>query len=327
LEALLRYDPRKWRTVEKEEFADALFSVRVYVLAVRGLSDEVQDHADAQLRRHSAYLGAIEIDPGTRIHWRLYRRGLVPRYRYVDGEIRIFYPKFEELEGADVRDVGMAADLKRLGFRVTFEDSGLRQTIFDPYQSFEHSKREASLERYLSEHLASIADEILLRLGASDPRLKDTLYAAFRAFERIETVDDIAQVALSCRRFLEGLASMLYPPREGLVRDRRVSASEYRNRLWAYAEERLGGGEQRLAIAQLDDVGRRIDVIDRLANKGVHGRVSRLDVHRLIVALLVLTYDLLSLTPPPLQAPAEPYVESLEEIARDLIAKHPKGTD
>jgi len=319
LEALLGYHPRRWRTVENEEFAAALFSVRVYVLAAQGLSENAQDYVDAQLRRQTAYLGAIEIDPENRIHWTLYRRSLIPRYRYVDGEIRIFYPKFEEREGADVKDTGTAADLTRRGFRVTFEDSGVRQTVFDPYQSFEHSKREASLERYLSGHLASIADEILLRLGASDPRLKDTLYAAFRAFERIETADDIAQVALSCRRFLEGLANMLYPPREGLVGGRRVSAAEYRNRLWAYVEERLGGGEHRLALAQLDDVGRRIDAIDGLSNKGVHDCVSHLDIHRLVVALLALTHDLLSLTLPPLEAPTEPYVESLDQIARDLI--------
>ena len=324
LEALTGYNPRRWRTIENEEFAAALFSARVYVLAVQGLSDKLQDIVDAGLRRSSDYLGAIEIVPGNRIHWALYRRSLIPRYRYVDGEIRIYSRKFEELGGADVKDTGAAEDLKRRGFRVTFEDSGVRHTIFDRYHSFEDFKREASLERYLSELLAGIADEILLRLSASDPRLKDTLYAAFRTFERIETADDIAQVAISCRRFLEGLANMLYPPQEGLVRGRKVSAVEYRNRLWAYAEQRLSGDEQKLAVAQLDDVGRRIDALDRLANKGVHDRISRLGVHRLVVALLVLAYDLLSLTPPPLEAATEPYAEGLEDIVRDLIAKHPK---
>jgi len=95
---------------------------------------------------------------------------------------------------------------------VTFEDTGARYTIFDQYQSFAHSARLATLEGYLSEHLARIADEILLRLDASDPRLKDTLYSAFRVFERIETTDEIAQVAVSCRRFIAGLADILYPP-------------------------------------------------------------------------------------------------------------------
>lgn len=328
LEALIGYNPRRWRTVENEEFAAALFSVRVYVLAVEGLSDKLQDHVDAQLRRrHSAYLGAIEIDPGNRVHWALYRQRLIPRYRYVNGEIRIYYRKFEELAGADVKDIGVAEDLKRRGFDVTFEDIGVRHTIFDSYQSFEHSARVASLQRYLSEHLTRITDEILLRLSASDPKLKDTLYAALRGFERIETVDDIAQVALSCRRFLEGLANVLYPPREELVRGRKVSTAEWENRLWAYVEESLGGDEQKLALAQLDDVGRRIKATIRLSNKAIHDRISHLNIHRLVVVVLVLTYDLLSLTPPPLQAPTEPYLETIDEIARDLLAKHPKRMD
>ena len=134
--------------------------------------------------------------------------------------IRIYYRKFEELEGADAKDLGAAAYLKSRGFKVAFEDTGVRRTIFDRFQSFEHSARVASLEDYLSGRLTRIADEILLRLSASDPRLIDTLYAALRAFERVETVEDIAQVAVSCRRFLEGLANMLYPPRAGLARGR-----------------------------------------------------------------------------------------------------------
>jgi hypothetical protein len=82
-----------------------------------------------------------------------------------------------------------------------------------------------------------------------------------------------------------------------------------------------------LALAELADVGRRIKAMKRLVNTGVHDRNAHLDVHRMVVALLVLTYDLLSLTLPPLQAPTEPYAEGIDEIARDLIAKHPKRVD
>ena len=54
------------------------------------------------------------------------------------------------------------------------------------------------------------------------------------------------------------------------------------------------------------------------------------DIHRLIVMLLMLlvfAYDILSLTPPRLQAPAEPYAEAVDEIARKIISKHPNPRD
>src|SRR5581483_306737 len=115
------------------------------------------------------YLGAIEVDPANRLHWALYHQSLVPRYRYVDGEMRLFYRAFEEQEGGDVRDTGMARDLERVGFRVSWEDVGARHTVFDSYQSFDHAERLAILDRYLSEHLARVADEILMRTAVIEP--------------------------------------------------------------------------------------------------------------------------------------------------------------
>ncbi len=321
LNGLLGYNPRKWRTVDVEEFAAAIFSVRIWVLAAEGLTEKLQDHLDARFGRRADYLGAIEIDPANQVHWALYKQSLVPRYRFVNGEIRIFYRKFEEAEGADAKDTAAAGAFEKRGFQVVFEDTGPRHTIFDRYQSFEHSKRIAALERYLSEHLSRITDEILMRLSAADPRLNDTLYSALATFDRVNTPEDVAQIALSCRRFQEGLADLLYPPRATSAKGRKLGQGEYRNRLWAYVEAKLAGREQELALAHLDDVGRRIDAIDRLSHKGVHNRasISRLDVHRLIVTLLILAYDLLSLSPPALEVPVEPYDAEITKLVRDFF--------
>ena len=112
---------------------------------------------------------------------------------------------------------------------MAWEDIGLHYTIFDSYQSFEHAARLADLQTYLSEHLARVADEILLRAATLDPRLNDVLHAALSGFERIQTREEIAQVALSCRRFLQGLADALYPPRTEPVEGRSLGPNEYRN--------------------------------------------------------------------------------------------------
>src|SRR3989442_1257218 len=68
LHGLLGYNPRKWATVDPGEFANAMFSGRIYVLAVEGLPRRVQDHLDHQFRRDASYLGAMEVDPAFRVH-------------------------------------------------------------------------------------------------------------------------------------------------------------------------------------------------------------------------------------------------------------------
>jgi hypothetical protein len=316
LRALLGYDPRRWRSVDGAEFASTLLSARIYVIAAEGLSRRLEEYLDHQLSRDNSYLGCIEVNPANRVHWALYKASLILRYRYLDGEVRLFYRDFEEKEGADTKNTGRAKDLERLGFRVAWEDLGLRHTVFDSYQTFEQAERLSELEGFLSEHLARVADEILLRVGGLDPRLNERLYAALSAFERIQTQEEIAHVALSCRRFLEGLADAVYPARAEPVEGRDVSHEAYRNRLWAYVKDNLEGGQQRLALTQLDDIGRRVDRIDQLANKGLHAQISQPDVRRLIAALLVLAYDLLLLSPPPLRASQEPYRENVEDFLR-----------
>jgi hypothetical protein len=194
--------------------------------------------------------------------------------------------------------------------------------VFDPYQSYEHAARLADLETYLSEHLAHVADEILLRVASLDPRLRDELYAALRTFDRIQTPAEIAQVALSCRRIIERLADALYPPRTEPAGGRNVGRDAYRNRLWAYVKERLQGDQRRLVLAELQDLGNRVDRVDQLAQKGLHTQISQMDVRRLILALLGLAYDLLTLSPPPLRSSLEPHTDAIDDFVRKLAKRN-----
>jgi hypothetical protein len=50
-----------------------------------------------------------------------------------------------------------------------------------------------------------------------DPRIAETLHAALDLFEAHRTGEQLAQVALACRRVLERLADALYPPRAETV--------------------------------------------------------------------------------------------------------------
>jgi hypothetical protein len=127
-------------------------------------------------------------------------------------------------------------------------------------------------------------------------------------------------VALSCRRFIESLADTLYPPREEKVKGRNVNSAAYRNRLWAYVEEQIEVSEQVRNLVQvgLQDLGSRIDKIDVLANKGLHAEISLLDLDRLLIALVTVTYDLLSLAPPPTELPIEPHLPEILKFLEEL---------
>jgi hypothetical protein len=308
LRSVLGYDPRRWSTLHNEDFGIALSSTTIYILAVQGLSRSALHFVDRQLRQHRSYLGSLQIDPADPVHWNVYRDRLHPRYRYFNREIRLFYPKFEETAGADVRDWGTAKDLQTLPFRsVEWEDIGVRHTLFDSFHSPAHAKRVAELDECLSGHLGRVADEVLMRTSVLNPQLQTTLHAAVKAFERIETAEQVAHVGLSCRLFLEGLADALHPPSDKLVNGRIMGPEAYRNRLWAYVEEQLKGDERGLVLAQLKDVGNRLDRLDSVANKGLHAQNTPSEIRRLIVGVVMLAYDLLSMAPPPTDASLAPY--------------------
>jgi hypothetical protein len=276
------------------------------------------------LKRDDAYLGALEIHAANPAHWALYQRSHVPTYRFFNGELRVFYWMLDEAEGADV--VQIPEYLQQLPFRsLKREDLGLRHTIFDAYGSFEHAKRVAEVADYVSDHLARLAGDVLLRIGDVNPQLMNALYAMLNAFRSIETEEEVAHVALSCRRFLEGLADALYPPRTDVRGGGKLGKEQYINRLWAYTEEKLQGGEKRLLQTQLDDLGHRIDRVHDLANKGLHNKVTRSESGRLIIALFLLGYDLLSLAEPPLHLPLGPHAEELDKFAKRLTEKQSKS--
>ena len=100
-----------------------------------------------------------------------------------------------------------------------------------------------------------------------------------------------------------------------------MGPNAYRNRLWAYVASHLGQTEQNVLVSQLDDVGKRIDRIDALANKGLHHHIAEPDLHRLIVALLGVAYDLLTLAAPPRLAPSDPYNQTIENFAKAVSKK------
>jgi hypothetical protein len=320
---LLAREQSLWSTLDADAFPGAAKETDIFVLDVTGLTPVDARRIDEELRRldeKDSYFGALQVDPAVDMHWVFYDQSLPDAYRIAGDELRLLH-EAAELEGD--RDEGMQEHWRESGLfaSVVFEDIGLQGTIFDPYDTREYAQRLAELETQLTTQFAVVANETLMRTGDLDPRLRDMLHAAFTAVEQVETNEQLSQAALSCRRFLERLADALYPPREVSEGERKLGRPQYRNRLWAYIEEHLEGRSKEVVLASFDDVGGRIDKLDALANKGIHGaEISAAELQRLLVGLTSLTFDVLTMAPPQDKPPYEPYEKHLFETLGEMLS-------
>ena len=167
----------------------------------------------------------------------------------------------------------------------------------------------------------AMVDDLLIRLREADPQLIEALHAAFDALDQHDSIEQQSHVALSSRRFLERLANVLYPPPDEPIGGRKLGKAEYRNRLWRYAEERIEYDDRaKVALASLQQVGGRIDALDKVANKGVHADVEAIEMHRLVMGVFLPAHDLLTLRAPDGRA-ADSYSEKLSREILGILKK------
>lgn len=316
-----------WTTTEPDDLAGALRESAIWVLAMDGTFTPADAVCiDSQLRQVVGYLGAVEIHLGNPVHWGLYDRKLPAVFRIVGNELRLLHVS-ADLD-PESRDEAVRRQWSETGMfeRVEWEDTGLRDTVFDDFSDYGHAKRVADIEDRLGDQFGPLVSEVLLRLGTLDPRLPDSIHAAATSLALSESVEQLAHVSLSCRRFLGSLADALYPPRPGAVRGHKVGPSEYRNRLWAYIEANFEATERTRVLGSFEELGNRLDRIDETANKQIHSTaVERDEANRLILALVVWAHDVLTLTPPPRQTRVEPYLGSIGKLVERI--KRRSGRD
>ena len=319
-------NPREtWSTLTEDALTEALRTVSIWVLAVEGLSPVEAVCVDSRLRQSNGYLGAIEVYLANAAHWVIYDRKLVAAYRLYENELRVL--EISELLDPEARDESRLTRWSETGLfsSVVWEDLGLRDTVFDDLSDFERAKRVALIEDRLGSSLGSAISVLLMRIAGLNPKLSDSLHAAVEALDRAGSEEQLAQASLSCRRFVGQLADTLYPPRETPVKGKKVGPQEYRNRLWAYIEEHAGDERSRIQDT-FQELGDRLDTLDQRAQKHVHGlHIDRADVLRLILTMIVWSYDVLTLTPPPTEARTAPHWDSVRRFADEIVARSKRG--
>lgn len=157
---------------------------------------------------------------------------------------------------------------------------------------------------------SGIADDIFSRvrervdaaIGSKVPNAVQKLSAVYENLQS-ENPEDWANAVHSCRRILQDLADVLYPPRadvtkdiDGKSRTVRMGPDAYINRLMVYVEERASSGRFSAVVgSQLSFLGDRLDGVFLAAQKGSHATVAKEEADRYVVYTYLIVGDLLSL--------------------------------
>lgn len=279
-----------------------LISGNVFVLLFESISFKDAQELDAILRKTPWYLGALQIDDTCEVHWVAYANAMIPSYRIIGPTIHIFWDGVID----DSKDFGHAEELHKIGFKpVEFEALNGKFNIFDKYHDYHQARRVAELGNALSDELAMMADQVLTRYSDAAPELSNKLWSAIQSFGRAEVVEDYAQVAASCRRVIEYVADMIFPPTPSQGGPK-LGPTHYRNRLLAFADkERISDTNIDLICTATSLLGEQLEKLSNLVNKGVHAEVARHEARRCLLRTIMALDDILSLKRGPL--PVKPH--------------------
>ena len=266
----------------------------VYAICLESVDQATAEGLHECLVDAAPYLGAMEVDDGYFLHWKVYSQSLCPLLRVLGGGANVFWDGFSE----DDKDPGLLEELRSLGFNpVSWESLNGRFSIFDStYHGFEPAQRVAEWKRDCGQLLGFIADSVVARLGDAVPDLGDRLWTALRTFDQAETTEQLSQVAVTCRRLIEHVADRLLPPKEVGTAEPKLGPKHYRNRLLAFADRaRSTDTAIDLVCVSTNALDEQITKLLAVAQKGIHAEICRAETRRCLLRTILLLDDLLAL--------------------------------
>jgi hypothetical protein len=281
-----------WHSI-KEETVQRLARHNVWVMSFESISFSDATAIDVLLREFGYYLGAIEVDETSPVHWKAYSGYITPFYRIIGKNVNLFWDGISD----DSKDEGHARELEEIGFEsVKFESLNGKFSLFDKYHNYGHARRVAELKGGLGDSLASLADQVISRLSDPAPEIGNKFWSALRTYNRAEVNEDYAQVSASCRRIIEYVADQLFPPQSEEVEGRKVGKGQYKNRLLAFASsERSSSTNIELIAVSIENLAAHLDKLANLSNKGVHAEIFKHEARRCILRTIMVLDDIVSL--------------------------------
>lgn len=316
----LVYTPIIFDKLLHYELAETYKQATIYCWLFQNMTVDTATLLHNSLNKNSQiYLGAMDVDFTNELHLYFFRNSLIEQFRIHDNVSSLFYSMGENEDP----DSAVIEIFQKYNFTVDFEDSGARHTVFDNYDTLEHFKRVADFRTTflkMNNLTDEIMDDILVLLEELHPKIFDILASASRTFDRIETEEDIAQCALSGRRILENLANYLFPPSNIRFKDRPVGQAEYKNRLWAYIDSTVD--ENKLSKDFIQILGKKVDVLVDIFNKGLHAGLSKQEIQTAFTNLIILIKDIIELSLNSARKPYLAYEEEIDKFHNDMMSRY-----
>lgn len=279
---------------------DCIFRHNVFVICFESIDLLAAEKLDRYLtEKIPSYIGALEVDETSPIHWTVYSDYIGPFLRIVNKDLFVFWDGISE----ESKNTGAMEYFRSLPFnKLEYESLNGKHTIFDEFHDFEQAKRIAEWKHQFGSLLAFIADDVINKLGDSAPDLGNKLWAALKTFNEAETDEQFAQVSATCRRIIEYVSDQVFPPTNEIVDGRKLGTNQYRNRLLAFAEkEKKSDTNIDLITISTKTLSEQMEKLSNLVNKGVHSELYRSECRRCLLRTVLLLDDIASLKSSPFE--------------------------
>lgn len=222
----------------------------------------------------------------------------------------------------DEKDEYEVAELLKVGFAsVDWEDRGAHGTIFDDFDTSEHFVQLRQVQEVLSSVLPGKDDEaseLVMMLEDLSPKLFNALGSAVRALAEARTEEDYAHVGISGRRYIEQLADALFPPSADPFNGRDVSATKFKNRIWAFVDKSLPPGSA-TRVHDLRSLGHEVDRLIESVNALLHGVPDGNSARKVFADLARLTVALLQLDPAAVRQPYRAFEQKMVAFLKEHV--------